>query len=537
MKELPFMAGEQGRGPLLVALFFVCVTVVAVWGIWEGTLPRSGEAVLAEEAREILVTGDGWTMHFDGEPVYDSPPMALWSMALFFRIFGVTEFAARLPFVVFSLLTIYVVFLIGTAGNVVIARGETDRAAERTAGGAGRAESGGGNVWARERPRCTWITEWRAVGLLSAVVLASSPLFGKYAPHLTIHLPLTFFVTLSTLGWLCHPIRLGAAVLWAAGIAGGLLSGGAAGLIVIPAALLSLVNDSARRSALKNPFFIASSVVGIAAGGSWLIVNAARANGHFADSGLYSGVPGISLAAGGALLSLVYSFKDVWMRNLPWSIAATAAAVRILFFRRNSGRMWPVSSTDDTILTFSAVLFFVPAVTGAGRPASLLYVLPLAAVLSAREIGRWAKDFRRLWAFNQAMTALFCLLMLLLVATPLRLHRAAVDPIKETAVMAGRLTQDGTRIGNFRQAYKEQNARFLFYGGRPLDRPLAEPEDVILELERNPGRIFLSTARDFEEFEDFGGRAAGLRVLFRAGEFLLFGAEGPGTRGVSPPDS
>ncbi|MCK4236406.1 MAG: glycosyltransferase family 39 protein, partial [Candidatus Krumholzibacteria bacterium] len=165
MSELPFLTGEQGRGPLLVTLFFISAALVTVWGIWGGTLPASDEAVLAESAREILVEDEVWMMHFDGKPIYDTPPLALWLMAFTMRIFGTGELGACLPFVIFSVLTFYLVFLAG-------------------------------GVKAGEGPSRQWITRPRAVGFLSAIILAASPLFGKFAPHIVLDVPFAFFVML-----------------------------------------------------------------------------------------------------------------------------------------------------------------------------------------------------------------------------------------------------------------------------------------------------------------------------------------------------
>ena len=78
MSELPFLAGEQGRGSFLVLLFLVSAAVVTGWGIWEGTLPHSEEAIYAETARESAVEGGVWSLRFDGLPVSDMPPIPIW---------------------------------------------------------------------------------------------------------------------------------------------------------------------------------------------------------------------------------------------------------------------------------------------------------------------------------------------------------------------------------------------------------------------------------------------------------------------------
>ncbi|MBN1164832.1 MAG: hypothetical protein JXB45_09660, partial [Candidatus Krumholzibacteriota bacterium] len=60
MAELPFLAGEHGRGPFLVVLFFLSVMVITLWGAWEGSLPQTEEIITAEIARETAAGGEVW---------------------------------------------------------------------------------------------------------------------------------------------------------------------------------------------------------------------------------------------------------------------------------------------------------------------------------------------------------------------------------------------------------------------------------------------------------------------------------------------
>lgn len=61
-------------------------------------LMDTSEPRYAEIARIMLETGDWITPYFNyGEPFWGKPPLAFWATALSFKLFGVTEFAARLP--------------------------------------------------------------------------------------------------------------------------------------------------------------------------------------------------------------------------------------------------------------------------------------------------------------------------------------------------------------------------------------------------------------------------------------------------------
>jgi 4-amino-4-deoxy-L-arabinose transferase-like glycosyltransferase len=58
------------------------------------------DAVQAQIARNMLTSGDWVTAHLDGVPYLEKAPAVYWSMALSYRIFGVHDWAARIPIAV-----------------------------------------------------------------------------------------------------------------------------------------------------------------------------------------------------------------------------------------------------------------------------------------------------------------------------------------------------------------------------------------------------------------------------------------------------
>lgn len=55
------------------------------------------DAVQAQIARTMLVTGDWVTAHLDGVAYIEKPPLKYWLMAICFKIFGVHDWVARIP--------------------------------------------------------------------------------------------------------------------------------------------------------------------------------------------------------------------------------------------------------------------------------------------------------------------------------------------------------------------------------------------------------------------------------------------------------
>lgn len=71
------------------------------------------EINFAECAREMLVTGDYFSVQINYQPFWEKPPVFIWLQALSMNLFGVNEFAARLPNAICGCITLLVLFNIG----------------------------------------------------------------------------------------------------------------------------------------------------------------------------------------------------------------------------------------------------------------------------------------------------------------------------------------------------------------------------------------------------------------------------------------
>src|SRR5688500_8573317 len=69
------------------------------------------EVLVAQTAREMLDSGDFIHPTFAGETRLQKPPLAYWTCALSFTLFGESEWAARLPSALASILGVFVTAL------------------------------------------------------------------------------------------------------------------------------------------------------------------------------------------------------------------------------------------------------------------------------------------------------------------------------------------------------------------------------------------------------------------------------------------
>lgn len=72
------------------------------------------EINFAECAREMIVTGDYSNVKINFQPFWEKPPLFIWMQALSMKLFGINEFAARLPNALCGITTLLVVYALGS---------------------------------------------------------------------------------------------------------------------------------------------------------------------------------------------------------------------------------------------------------------------------------------------------------------------------------------------------------------------------------------------------------------------------------------
>jgi 4-amino-4-deoxy-L-arabinose transferase-like glycosyltransferase len=92
---------------ILVSCLFIRICSLGLYPLMDTTEARYGEM-----ARIMAESNDWITPMFDyGVPFWGKPPMFTWLSGLGFEVFGVNEFAARLPHLLVGCLTLWVVWI------------------------------------------------------------------------------------------------------------------------------------------------------------------------------------------------------------------------------------------------------------------------------------------------------------------------------------------------------------------------------------------------------------------------------------------
>jgi 4-amino-4-deoxy-L-arabinose transferase-like glycosyltransferase len=87
----------QSRSGIADLLTLLLALAVLTFGIGDYALYEPHEGHFAGVAREMLLRGDWVTPTLNGSPYLNKPPLLYWLLAMSQGLFGMTEFAARLP--------------------------------------------------------------------------------------------------------------------------------------------------------------------------------------------------------------------------------------------------------------------------------------------------------------------------------------------------------------------------------------------------------------------------------------------------------
>jgi len=96
------------------SILFLLWAAIYIWSCrYPPALLDDADTVHAEAAREMVQTGDWITLHANGIRYLEKAPLMYWSVAVSYKLFGVNEFATRLPIALATLALCWSAFLFG----------------------------------------------------------------------------------------------------------------------------------------------------------------------------------------------------------------------------------------------------------------------------------------------------------------------------------------------------------------------------------------------------------------------------------------
>jgi 4-amino-4-deoxy-L-arabinose transferase-like glycosyltransferase len=368
---------------LLLLSLFLCTIKLD-----DGGLAAFDECFYAQKAKEIALSGDWLTQRYVGEIDHQNPWLHMWVMAASFKVFGISEWSARFPTCVETILIVLLTYLL-----------------------------------------VQWLTRMPWVSMISASSLLLSEYFFKYAKKAhTDHLMALFFLT-AMIGYVAGRKRHQA---WY------LLTGLSIGLAILTKSVLGLMPAivvcahiiiAREWSVLKRPFFWLSIVVAIVVGCSWYAYEYARFGDEFVHQhfewqvlsrSVYRDVSEEGVSFGSFVLGRighVYAFmKDAHI----WFLMAVLGAVFAFVPRKGSGPR-PGDGPGERLLLLLWFLLPIVLVSFASdfKGWYLMPVFVPMAILSAFFLARIVGNPARLRIVSFVVLSILFLHLGILTVTPI----------------------------------------------------------------------------------------------------------------------
>jgi 4-amino-4-deoxy-L-arabinose transferase-like glycosyltransferase len=221
--EMP-VAEKKTVSFLMVMLIAALLLLPAVRG---RGLAGYDDAYWAHEAKEMVRSGDWWSVRFNGNFTMDHPPLFPWLEACSFKLFGIHDWSAKLPSALSGLATIALLYFLTLEL--------------------------GGDSW---------------LCLLATLVLASTQFFLKNATHAMTDVTFTFFFTLTIFFYLKGLQRNVYLTLMGLPLAAAVLTRSIVGFLALGIVMVHLVLTR-RYKTLFSPWLAGGVALGVALSGGW----------------------------------------------------------------------------------------------------------------------------------------------------------------------------------------------------------------------------------------------------------------------------
>ena len=360
-------SAAKHRHTILILLLALC-GVVFLFGLGRVGLLGPDEPRYAEVAREMFLSGDFISPRLCGCLWLEKPALLYWLSAAAYRLFGVNEYAARLPSAFAATTTVISLFY-------ALRRAGLERAAP----------------WA-------------------ALVLATSAIFIGYARALTPDMLLAAAVTVALLaGYLWTTASARAQTGWwlvmsaATGVA--VLAKGLVGLVLIVPVLLFYLAVSGKLKRLEWRLFIEGLAVFLAVASVWYLPVTVKHGWAFLDEFFYKQHFSRYLTNLYHHPQPVYFFPIIAMAGvMPWTGFLVPAVGRL---RGLSPRI----NAEDSLIALAwvwvawPVVFFSLSVSK--LPGYILPVFPALAIIVGAEVSRfWSGERKKSQKAAAWMTAI-----------------------------------------------------------------------------------------------------------------------------------
>jgi 4-amino-4-deoxy-L-arabinose transferase-like glycosyltransferase len=414
-----------------------------------GGLAGYDDAFFAHQGKEMVLTGDWWNVHFNGHLAFEYPPLYFWLEAISFRLFGINDFAAKLPTALCGLATILLVFALTR---------------ELT-----------GQIW---------------LSLLAMLVLMSTQFFMKNATHAMTDVPFTFFFTLTIFLYIKGLQKPAYLALLGLPLGLALLTRSVIGFLAVAIIVVHLILTKRCRF-LWSPWLATGFLIALAFPCTWYGSQVHLHGAEVLAAHLRFINSKIHVEAASSNWTTVFNYPIALLKYywpwLPFLVVGLALQARAMITRRDS---------VAALLIPWVLLILIPFSFAQTRyPRYIMAVFPAFSILSAMGLDRWIPEARRDLFLKSAcaMVGLTVCLVLLFPAKERAADIRALAPIADANCLPGQRVLIYT-YENGRWDYQWQ---FLWYGHHYTDLA-ADLNDLASRVEAKENTTVIVDKQSYE---------------------------------------
>ncbi len=420
-----------------VTLLMIFLSLILFSKLIYNGLPNFDDSYYAQKAKEIIQTGDIWTLKFNNNPEFENTPMHMWIMAVMFKVFGITEYAARFSSAFFTIALLYIVFLIG---KLIF------------------------NEWA---------------GFFSSFVLSTSFFITKYSLRAMTDITLSFFIAAGVLFFILG-IKKNRNYFFLSGIMSGfaILTKSIFGLYILFIFGLFLIIEK-RFDILFSIKFILLILIALIVAAPWFVINYLRykdlfINSHFTWIFAHQAFPDKART----LKDYLGSLKIIFTFGLPWVPIAIYGTV-ILIKNRIKTRQFQLWLLP---ILWAWLLVILLSFAHQRKSWHLMPTFIASSVINGFLLKEWVKNYRK---FANVVVSIYFVAMMIIVVLPIDINARKSNELKKILPVIKKIVPENEEVINFRQGYWSNTCYFSFYTDRHLTRPYHDPAEVIEKLKNN----------------------------------------------------
>lgn len=459
-------------------LIAVMAALVLFSKLHVGDLGGYDDAVYAHEGKQMLATGQWWSVYLNGQLDFDKPPMFVWLEAISMWVFGVTDFAARFPSALLGLGTILLVFFI-----------------------------------ARELSDSYRLPVW------SMLILLCTQVFVRYSMRAMTDVPFTFFFALAVLAYLRGLRQPKWFLLLGLALSSAILMRSFLGIIPLGVVLAHLVLIR-RAKILLNSWFLAGLMIAIGLPMIWFVSQYRLHGVEFLTRHFSFTVENLPLTNGknaDQFQSSLFQYPVFLLQSYwPW------LPLMVLGLWHQIGKLREWDSTSVLLLVWVLAVVVPFSLIHYKWLRYILPVFPAFSILAAIPICRWL-EWRPKDVFPSVhLKALYVLLGLLMIAMAINpKYRDRPEELRRLAPIAESVTSPGQRILLYTErAPKDAHLyQLIWYADRHCEL-LNESREAFVRLEKQPKAAVIM---DKEAFKTSVGKIeSGVEVLAETEGFVCW---------------